>query len=70
MNSSIVLIFRVYMLMSLKFQDTERAKQQIQKVLKRLNDHLLTRTFLVGERVTLADISVVNNLQSLYELVN
>jgi len=50
-------------------QDTERAKEQIQKVLNVLNDHLLTRTFIVGERVTLADISLVCNMQSLYEQV-
>jgi len=50
-------------------QDTERAKEHIKKVLKVLNDHLLTRTFFVGERVTLADISLICNMQSLYEQV-
>ncbi|KAH9489445.1 Elongation factor 1-gamma [Bulinus truncatus] len=50
-------------------QDTERAKEQIKRVLSILNDHLLTRTFVVGERVTLADISLVCNMQSLYEQV-
>lgn len=50
-------------------QDTERAKEQIKKVLKVLDGHLLTKTFMVGERVTLADISIVCNLQSLYEQV-
>ncbi|KAK0041139.1 elongation factor 1-gamma [Biomphalaria pfeifferi] len=50
-------------------QDTDRAKEQIKKVLSILNDHFLTRTFAVGERVTLADISLVCNLQSLYEQV-
>merc|ERR1712012_146410 len=50
-------------------QDTERAKDQIKKVLKVLNDHLLTRTFVAGERATLADISLVCNMQMLYEQV-
>merc|ERR1712121_7539 len=50
-------------------QDTERAKDQIKKVLQILNDHLLTRTFVVGERISLADISLVCNLQTLYEQV-
>ncbi|RUS87095.1 hypothetical protein EGW08_005171, partial [Elysia chlorotica] len=50
-------------------QDTDRAKEQIKKVLNVLNQHLLTRTFVVGERVTLADISLACNMQSLYEMV-
>merc|ERR1739840_72627 len=37
--------------------------------LKTLNDHLLTRTFLVGERVTLADIAVACTLVNLYKQV-
>lgn len=49
--------------------ETERAKEQIKKVMKLLDGHLLTKTFVVGERVTLADISLVCNLQSLYEQV-
>jgi len=32
-----------------------------------LNQHLLTRTYLVGERITLADICVACNLLSLYQ---
>ena len=32
-----------------------------------LNNHLLTRTFLVGEQVTLADVVVVSNLAHIYE---
>ncbi|GFS16958.1 elongation factor-1 gamma-like protein [Elysia marginata] len=50
-------------------KDTERAKEQVKKVLNVLNQHLLTRTFVVGERVSLADISLACNLQSLYEMV-
>ncbi|KAK3796158.1 hypothetical protein RRG08_018157 [Elysia crispata] len=50
-------------------QDTDRAKEQVKKILNVLNEHLLTKTFVVGERVTLADISLACNLQSLYEMV-
>jgi len=48
---------------------TEKAKNDIRKVLEVLNNHLATRTFLVGERVTLADIIVVCSLLRLYENV-
>merc|ERR1739847_68828 len=48
---------------------TERAKEDIKAALKALNDHLLSRTFLVGERLTLADIAVACTLLSLYKQV-
>merc|ERR1739847_22558 len=48
---------------------TERAKEDIKAALKALNDHLLSRTFLVGERLTLADIAVACPLLSLYKQV-
>ena len=43
--------------------------EDIKKILRVLNNALLTRTFLVGERVTLADISVACNLLMLYKQV-
>lgn len=46
----------------------ENAKQVITKQLELLNAHLLTRTYLVGERITLADISVACTLLRLYEV--
>merc|ERR1711902_371876 len=48
---------------------TERAKEDVKSALKTLNDHLLTRTFLVGERLTLADIAVACTLLNLYKHV-
>merc|ERR1712114_65751 len=48
---------------------TERAKEDIKAALKTLNDHLLTRTFLVGERLSLADIAVACTMISLYTQV-
>merc|ERR1712018_1008545 len=48
---------------------TERAKEDIKKAMTALNEHLLHQTFLVGERVTLADIVVACTMLSLYQNV-
>ncbi|XP_078284322.1 elongation factor 1-gamma [Rhinoraja longicauda] len=50
-------------------QATEHAKEEVRKVLAVLDEHLKTRTFLVGERVTLADITLVCSLLWLYKQV-
>ena len=47
-------------------QDTEKAIAHIKKCMELLNNLLLSRTFLVGERVTLADISLCCNMLTLY----
>lgn len=47
----------------------EHAKEDLGKALKVLNDHLLHSTFLVGERVTLADICVACTLLLPYKFV-
>merc|ERR1711931_383933 len=49
--------------------NTERAKNDVQKALGALDAHLLTRTYLVGERISLADISVCCTLLHLYQYV-
>lgn len=46
---------------------TDRAKEDIKKALQVLNDHLLHHTFLVGERLTLADIGVACTMLGLYQ---
>jgi len=48
---------------------TNKAKTDIKKALNLLNTHLITRTFLVGERVSLADIVVSMSLYRLYKMV-
>jgi len=48
---------------------TQRAKGDIIKVLDILNKHLQTRTFLVGERISLADIFVSMSLFYAYQKV-
>jgi len=50
-------------------QQTERAKDDVKKAMKVLNDHLLHHTYLVGERVSLADIAVACTLLQLYQHV-
>jgi len=62
-------VFPTLGIMQFNKNATERAKEDIKAALKTLNDHLLTRTFLVGERVTLADIAVACTLLSLYKQV-
>ena len=48
---------------------TSKAQEDVKKVLAVLNSALETRTFLVGERITLADISVATALLQLYQQV-
>jgi len=48
---------------------TNLAKGDIRKVLTLLDDHLATRTYLVGERISLADIVVGASLVFLFKLV-
>merc|ERR1712002_948447 len=50
-------------------QNTEKAKEDVKKALTVMNDHLKTKTFLVGERISQADISVACTLVMLYQHV-
>ncbi|XP_076273118.1 elongation factor 1-gamma [Rhynchophorus ferrugineus] len=47
----------------------KRAKEDMKSALNILNSHLLTRTYLVGERISLADIVVACNLLNPYKFV-
>uniref|UniRef100_A0A8C2HAL0 Eukaryotic translation elongation factor 1 gamma n=1 Tax=Cyprinus carpio TaxID=7962 RepID=A0A8C2HAL0_CYPCA len=62
-------VFPTLGIMQLNKQATEQAKEEVPRVLAILNQHLNTRTFLVGERVSLADITVVCSLLWLYKQV-
>ncbi|KAG0727913.1 Elongation factor 1-gamma [Chionoecetes opilio] len=62
-------VFPCMGIMSFNKGNTERAKEDVRKALQCLNTHLLTRTFLVGERITLADVSVCCTLLHLYQYV-
>merc|ERR1712062_708188 len=62
-------VFPTMGIMQFNKNATERAKEDVKTALTTLNDHLLTRTFLVGERLTLADIAVATTMLSLYKQV-
>ncbi|XP_046968027.1 elongation factor 1-gamma [Vanessa cardui] len=55
-------VFPYLGIMQFNKQNVERAKTDLLAALKVLDDHLLTRTFLVTERITLADIIVFSTL--------
>jgi len=62
-------VFPTMGIMAYNKQNTERAKEDVKAMLKVLDTHLETRTYLVGERITLADICVSCNLLLLYQHV-
>lgn len=45
------------------------SKEDILSSLKKLNDILLAKTYLVGEKISLADIAIFTALMPLYEHV-
>eukprot|EP00127_Corallochytrium_limacisporum_P005165 Clim_evm5s200 gene=Clim_evmTU5s200 len=44
-----------------------KAKEDIKKALSVLNSHLRSRTYLIGERISIADIAIVCHLDVLYK---
>ncbi|XP_045886584.1 elongation factor 1-gamma isoform X1 [Micropterus dolomieu] len=62
-------VFPTLGIMQFNKQATEQAKEDVKRVLAVLNQHLNTRTFLVGERVSLADITVACSMLWLYKQV-
>jgi len=62
-------VFPCLGIMQFNKTSTERAKVDVQKAMDALNKHLLSQTYLVGERITLADISVAYAFKMLFENV-
>ncbi|XP_076169057.1 elongation factor 1-gamma [Ptiloglossa arizonensis] len=62
-------VFPLLGIMPYNRQTVEHAKDDVKKALTVLNSHLLTRTYLVWERLTLADISVAMTLLHLYQYI-
>lgn len=67
--SSCAWVFPLLGIMPFNKNTVERAKADINVALNVLNKHLLNNTFLVGERISLADIIVFSNLLLLYQYV-
>ncbi|XP_034951158.1 elongation factor 1-gamma [Chelonus insularis] len=67
--SSCAWVFPLLGIMPYNKQTVEHAKEDLAKALTALNTHLLYKTYLVGERITLADISVAMTLLHLYQYV-
>ncbi|CAF0820907.1 unnamed protein product [Rotaria sp. Silwood1] len=49
--------------------NNEQAKSELKNILQLLNDYLRTRTYFVGERITLADITIVCDLLLLFQWI-
>jgi len=64
-----VWLYPIFGLMEVNQAATNKAKGDIRKVLEILNQHLADQTYLVGERVTLADIVVAIHLGTLFQRV-
>ncbi|KAK0163482.1 hypothetical protein PV327_007157 [Microctonus hyperodae] len=62
-------VFPLLGIMPYNKQTIEHAKEDVTKALSTLNIHLLSKTYLVGDRITLADISVAMTLLQLYQYV-
>jgi elongation factor 1-gamma len=67
--SSCAWVFPLLGIMPYNKNTVERARADINVALNVLNQHLLNNTFLVGERISLADIIVFANLLHLYQYV-
>uniref|UniRef100_A0A8C3G2C7 Eukaryotic translation elongation factor 1 gamma n=1 Tax=Cyclopterus lumpus TaxID=8103 RepID=A0A8C3G2C7_CYCLU len=62
-------VFPTLGIMQFNKQATEQAKEDMKRALAVLNQHLNSRTFLVGERVSLADITVACSMLWVYKQV-
>ncbi len=67
--TSATLVYPCMGIMQFNKQNNERAKDELKHILQLLNDYLRTRTYLVGERITLADIAVASDLLLLFQWV-
>lgn len=62
-------VFPLLGIMPYNKNTVERAMEDTKRALSVLNQHLLNNTFLVGERIALADIVVFSNLLNVYQYV-
>jgi elongation factor 1-gamma len=67
--TSATLVYPCLGIMQFNKQNNERAKDELKHILQLLNNYLRTRTYLVGERITLADIAVASDLLLLFQWI-
>jgi elongation factor 1-gamma len=67
--TSATLVYPCMGIMQFNKQNNERAKDELKHILQLLNDYLRTRTYLVGERITLADIALASDLLLLFQWI-
>ncbi|CAF0915896.1 unnamed protein product [Adineta steineri] len=67
--ASATLVYPCMGIMQFNKQNNERAKDELKHILQLLNDYLRTRTYLVGERITLADVAVGCDLLLLFQWI-
>lgn len=63
------LVYPCLGILQFNHRNNEQAKNELKNILQLLNNYLLTRTYLVGERITLADITVACDLLLLFQWV-
>ncbi|XP_065159426.1 elongation factor 1-gamma isoform X2 [Atheta coriaria] len=69
LQAAVPWVFPVMGIVQYNKNNFEKAKEDVKAIMSVLNTHLSTRTYLVGERITLADISVACTLLHLYSKV-
>ena len=67
--ASATLVYPCMGIMQFNKQNNERAKEELTHILQLLNNYLRTKTYLVGERITLADIAVACDMLLLFQWV-
>jgi len=67
--ASATLVYPCMGIMQFNKQNYELAKDALNHILRLLNNYLRTRTYLVGERITLADIAVASDLLLLFQWI-
>jgi len=67
--ASATLVYPCMGIMQFNKQNHERAKDELKHILQLLNNYLRTRTYFVGERITLADIVVACDLLLLFQWI-
>lgn len=64
-----ILVYPCMGILQFNKNQNEHAKTELKKILNLLDQYLRTRTYLVGERITLADITVVCDLFLLFQWI-